>query len=220
LRLVPWIIAITVVGLLLTAAVGGYVFDANWTGVNEISQPKKSTPDIRREKTLWDWLQLLVVPAAVAGVGLWFTWAQSNREQRLENERQQREQAVEDQRTQDDALQAYLEYMGELVVDKNLRSASSDASAAVIARARTLTVLNRLHNSHTSVERGHNKDRRKRSVLQFLYESQLINKGLPVIDLSHANLSNADLSLTVGVGVGGDISLARFNLDSIRKPPD
>jgi hypothetical protein len=52
-------------------------------------------------KTVWDWLHLssaLAVPIVLAFVGLWFT-AQQNA----------RLQHIEEQRTQDEALQAYLD---------------------------------------------------------------------------------------------------------------
>ena len=32
------------------------------------------------DTTLWDWLKLLIVPAVIAGVGVWFNWTQKARE--------------------------------------------------------------------------------------------------------------------------------------------
>jgi len=58
--------------------------------------------------TLWDWLKLLVVPAVLAGGGLWFNAQQRKREQKLANER-----------AQDEALQAYLDHMTQLITDKD-----------------------------------------------------------------------------------------------------
>jgi hypothetical protein len=58
--------------------------------------------------TLWDWLDLLVVPAAIAAGGLWFNAQQSKREQ-----------GIARQRAQDEALQEYLNKMGELILDKD-----------------------------------------------------------------------------------------------------
>jgi hypothetical protein len=49
------------------------------------------------DKSLWEWLKLLIIPAAIAGGGLWF------------GERQrQRELDIANRRAQDEALQAYL----------------------------------------------------------------------------------------------------------------
>jgi hypothetical protein len=58
--------------------------------------------------TLWDWAKLLIVPAVIAGGGLWFNAQQREREQQLANER-----------AQDEALQAYLDQIGQLLFDKD-----------------------------------------------------------------------------------------------------
>jgi uncharacterized protein YjbI with pentapeptide repeats len=146
--------------------------------------------------TLWDWIKLLIVPAVIAGGGLWFNVQQREREQR-----------IADNRAQDDSLQAYLDGMSDLLTKREqpLHGAQPGDSLSTVARARTLTVLGRLDGS------------RKRSVLQFLYESGLIYKEQTILnesdlierrhnivslqqaalrgtDLSRANLFEADLS--------------------------
>jgi Pentapeptide repeats (8 copies) len=146
----------------LGIVIGGYLFEWKWTGL-----PKR---------TLWDWLQLLIIPAVLAGVGLWFN-------------RQQREQELRtaDRRSQDEALQAYLNQMSEMLIppSKDLPSlykARPGDRLRAVARARTLTVLPRLA--------GDGKAR----VVQFLYESGLISGGRPILVLTGANLSGANLS--------------------------
>jgi hypothetical protein len=117
--------------------------------------------------TLWDWLKLLVVPAVIAGGGIWF-----NSQQR------ERELEIAEQRAQDEALQAYLDGMAQLLTDKErpLHRAQPGDNLSSVARARTLTMLPRLDNG------------RKRSVLQFLYESGLIDENRSVLDLRGADL--------------------------------
>jgi uncharacterized protein YjbI with pentapeptide repeats len=152
--------------------------------------------------TLWDWIKLLVIPAVIAGVGIWFNnqqrereleIASQQRERELELAQHQRAQELEiaDQRRQDEALQAYLDQMSQLLLDKarplrkaiiTVRESEEGEDVRVVARARTLTILTRLDSV------------RKASVLHFLYESDLIAKGSLVISLSEADLSNADLS--------------------------
>jgi hypothetical protein len=67
--------------------------------------------------TLWDWLKLLVVPAVIAGGGIWF------------NQRQQaRDQVSADRRTQDDALEAYLDDMTDLMINHHLRGIAQVSS--------------------------------------------------------------------------------------------
>src|SRR5215216_6222550 len=137
------------------------------------------------EKTLWDWLQLLsalAIPVVLAVAGFSFTAWQGERQQAIEAQRANVEQDIEDQRAQDAALQAYLDQMTELILEKNLRDSKEESEVRTLARARTLTVLGRLGPD------------RKRSVVQFLYESYLIRKGNLIIDLEKANLSEANLS--------------------------
>ena len=135
------------------------------------------------DKTLWDWLKLLIVPVVIAAGGIWF-----NRQQR------EREQDIAEQRAQDEALQAYLDEMSRLLTDKDrpLRQAKEDGQAIeddevrTLARARTLTVLARLDGT------------RKWSVLMFLQEAGLIGtKDGPVVSLKWANLQDADLGEVV-----------------------
>ena len=59
--------------------------------------------------TLWDWIKFLIVPAAIAGAGLWFNTQQREREQQIAHNR-----------AQDDSLQAYLDGMSKLLTDKDL----------------------------------------------------------------------------------------------------
>src|SRR5215216_2520079 len=124
-------------------------------------------------KTLWDWLQLLVVPAMLALVGFLLAEAQENIQQQ-----------AEESRAQDEALQAYLEGMGNLLLDEGLLTSQEDEEVRTLARARTLTILGRVDGA------------RKRSVVQFLYESELIEKDQPIVSLSGADLTDADLSGT------------------------
>jgi uncharacterized protein YjbI with pentapeptide repeats len=172
------------------------------------------------DKGLWDWLQLLIVPAALALGVAWLNWTQSQRAREAQEAQQERERAaeetrrareleVENQRAQDAALQAYLDQMSQLLTDKErpLRRAQPGDNLSVVARARTLTVLTRLDGE------------RKQSVLQFLYESGLISRDRPILHLSGANLSGADLSGVLlrganlsGAYLSGAALLIRANL--------
>jgi uncharacterized protein YjbI with pentapeptide repeats len=149
-------IPIAVVVVLLLVRIG---YRYEWTGFGEASHPQWSGgSELRPRKTLWDWLQLLgtlAIPIAVAVAGAWFTTVQSTTQQ-----------AVEEQRAQDDALQAYLDQMGVLLLEKNLRESEPGSEVRTLARARTLTVLSRLDPS------------RKPEVMGFLIEAELITSAL------------------------------------------
>lgn len=138
------------------------------------------------EKKLWDWLQLLsalAIPIVLTIAGFWFTSQQARQQRDIEARRAKAEQFLEEQRAQDTALQAYLDQMGTLMLEENLRGSEGYSEARTLARARTLTVLGRLD------------PERKRSAVQFLYESSLIDKTDSIVDLSDADLSSVDLHL-------------------------
>ena len=72
--------------------------------------------------------------------------------------------------------------MSTLLLEKDLRSSEADSEVRTLARARTLTILVRMNPS------------RKRQVIQFLYEADLI-RGVegrqPIMSLREANLNDA-----------------------------
>ena len=129
-------------------------------------------------QTLWDWLHLLsalAIPVVLAAAGLWFTAQQDHRQQQIETARAQQTQKIETdcaeaerelarERAQDEALQAYLDQMNNLLLAHNLRDSEEYSEVRTLARARTLTVLGRLDSS------------RKRAALGFLSEAQLISR--------------------------------------------
>jgi len=142
------------------------------------------------DKTLWDWLQLLIVPIVLAVASFWFTLQQDTRQQ-----------ATEEQRAQDAALQAYLDKTGELMLkqDAPLRESEEGDEVNTLARSRTLTVLSTLDGE------------RKARVVLFLYESRLIIKDRPVLELRGADLSDAAF---LGLANLSDASLQGVNLSN------
>jgi Zn-dependent protease with chaperone function len=156
------LIAVIVVSIL------GYAYNLNWSGLHG--------------KTFWDWLQLLIIPAVLAVGGYLFNYTTSRNEQKTTQLRGQTERDISSDNQREAALQAYIDNMSELLLDRHLRESGEDDEVRKIARVRTLTVLPRLDGL------------RKRSVLSFLYESGLIGKGKSIVDLSGAELVRANLS--------------------------
>jgi uncharacterized protein YjbI with pentapeptide repeats len=136
------------------------------------------------DKTLWNWLELLIVPAVIAGGGIWFNRQQQERQREDNRQQQERELDLAERRSQDEALQTYLDGMSQLLTDKDrpLHRARPGDSLSTVARARTLTVLTKLDGG------------RKGILLRFLYESGLLNKDTPVFTISGGDLSGADLT--------------------------
>jgi hypothetical protein len=79
----------------------------------------------------------------IAAGGLWFNSQQRARELRIDAQQREREQDIVQQRAQDEAVQAYLNHIGELLLDKDkpLRQSIEGDKPRTLARARTLTVL-------------------------------------------------------------------------------
>jgi uncharacterized protein YjbI with pentapeptide repeats len=155
--------------------------------------------------TPWQWLDLLIIPAVLAIGGYLFTRSE-NRASRV----------VAERRAQDEALQAYLDQMSDMMLPNNDQPTLSDEhppdNLKTVARARTLTVLPRLD--------GDGKAR----VVQFLYEACLNSCMVrdeqgemvvreKVVDLSGANLRDANLFGLVLTGVALDnVNLERAAL--------
>ncbi len=137
--------------------------------VEQETEPTKRPPWWKRlwgwtefgEKTGWQWLELLsalAIPVVLTVAGFWFAAQQEVRE----DKRAKLERELAEQRAQDEALQAYLDQINNLLLERNLRGSQEDSGVRTLARARTLTVLGRLYPS------------RKTAVMQFLVEAELI----------------------------------------------
>ena len=150
-------IGISVALFLIVALIGSYAFGWQWTGF--------------ADATLWDWLRLAIVPVSLAVAAYLFNLSL-----------RKRIEFVEDQREQQNGLEAYLDQLIELSVDKDLRNREELSDIRLLTRARTLTLLWRLDAD------------RKRSLLQFLqHEAKLDGADLKGAVLRKANLRGADL---------------------------
>ena len=149
-----------------------------------------------RGMTVREWLELLIVPVVLALITVVFTWQQNERQQDLETKRTNQAQKIEnlraeaerelaEQRAQDETLQAYLDQMGSLLLEKDLRESQEDSDVRRLARARTLVVLDVLDS------------RRQNRVLRFLEETELIRARPPdrppIISLKYASLRDFEL---------------------------
>jgi uncharacterized protein YjbI with pentapeptide repeats len=173
-------------------------------GKQAAGEPQGRKPWTLREfggKTLWDWLQLLIVPVMLSLITVAFAWQQDIRQDRIENHRAQANRELANQRAQDEALQAYLDQMSGLMLDRGLRTSEEGSSVRLLARARTITILRRLDSERNS------------DILQFLHEAQLISGTDPDVRLDNSNLSGANLSRVAlgGVDLSG-VDLSNANL--------
>src|SRR5215218_1071677 len=123
-------------------------------------------------KEVWEWMDLLIVPLALVVIGLVFTMLQDARQQEIEDQRARQAQKIEnqraeaerelaEQRAQDEALQAYLDQMSQLMLDRKLLEAEPSDAVHTLAQARTSTIILRLDAQHNE------------SVTRFLIDSGL-----------------------------------------------
>ena len=126
-------------------------------------------------KTLWDWLQLLIIPIVLAGGGYLFgTWQHGTDQQRALDQQQA---AI---------LQTYIDNIQDLLLNHNLLKSKQDDDVAILARARTLIALQGLDPV------------RKGLLVKFIFEARLIgfddNNGKthdPIVYVFGADLSGA-----------------------------
>ncbi len=203
------LIVVVVIALIVAVVVSngtgfnGYI---KVSTVHTISGPSAGTVTRTEEyqpgKTLWDLLQLLAalaIPVVVGFGAAWFT-AQQGKVSARENTDNQREAA----------LQAYIDKLSELLLKEHLgcelpstkgELTQKEEEVRKIARVRTLTALEQLDG------------KRKRIILLFLHESELIDKDKTIIALNGANLDGADLNAAYLEGANLDgVSLKRTDL--------
>jgi hypothetical protein len=176
-RGVQWLTVIVAVAVTLGILI--YIgYGLPWTGFG----PRRMGDSVLPPKTLWEWLQLLVIPAMLALGVYWLNQRQKQHEDRLQQAQKEREEEAAIQRAQDDALLAYLDQMSDLIVDREMRKKPDDPDLRRLAQARTLAIL-----------LGLDKDRKRRP-LKLIYELSLIMKEEPILNLKNAGLDTADLS--------------------------
>src|SRR6266481_8147673 len=128
-------VAIGVVAIVLVVAITliivGYWFDwAGFNGYNKVTIAHTisgtnagtviRTEEYQPGRTLWDWLQLLIVPAVLAVGGYLFTFTISRNERKAADRHNQTEREIALDNQRETALQAYIDKMSELLLNKQL----------------------------------------------------------------------------------------------------
>src|SRR5437763_13617366 len=116
LEVICIVVGCIVVIALLVVIAQAYIFNVDVPGL--------------RGKTLWDWLQLLIIPAVLAVGGYLFNYTTSRTEREVTTDRQRQE-----------ALQTFIDKISELLLHEDLRDPDYKGEARTIIRARTLAVL-------------------------------------------------------------------------------
>ncbi|MBW4483569.1 MAG: pentapeptide repeat-containing protein [Tildeniella torsiva UHER 1998/13D] len=156
------------------AVISGLGYDRHWdwVGVSDYTSPQVTEgQEYQRAKTLWDWMELLIVPIALSGGA----WMLSERQRSIE------ESQAEERRRQAD-YENYLAKVWEILEKYNSPDSLNNSDfAKSTLRAWTLGVLRNIDS------------RRKGNVIQYLYETGLIIGASCPVNLRKADLSGANL---------------------------
>jgi hypothetical protein len=172
----------------------GALYQIEGSGLMAFGDP--ATAQFERAKTLWDWMDLLIVPVMLAAGAIWFN-----------HQARQRDEANKQIRYKEDMLQKYFDDMIALLVQHGQNAPQLPGS---VASLRTLVVLRRL--DHDRIQ----------EVLEFLRQigwltgDNAVLKGAKLIqiDLSGADLHFADLTQAVLQGAnlsGVDLTAAELS---------
>ncbi|HEV7804957.1 MAG TPA: pentapeptide repeat-containing protein [Solirubrobacteraceae bacterium] len=172
---------LVVVALAMVFVVLAYRRQWDWTGLTEVRRARGGDEDVQPTKTLWDWLQLLVIPLALAGLAFVVNEAQTQREQRREDDRAKLKRAVSTDAAHEDTLRAYLTQMSGLMLDRRLLRSKRLSDVQAVARTATLTAVRRLDGE------------RRGLAIKFLDEARLLKRGAAKVNLAGADLRSADL---------------------------
>lgn len=164
-------IIITIVLLALLGYIAYLAFlpePPDWTGFGE----RVKDPNIQPAKTLFDWLKLLIIPLSLVLLGWSYKEAEKSKAKNSEEERSRNE-----------TLNSFFNVITDLLQNHNLANSPSIQTRAM-AKARINMTLSQLDGA------------RKGQVLQFLYESDLIDIS-PKLRLLGANFNDSILDQIV-----------------------
>ena len=163
---------------LLRTIMAGY--GAAWTGFGDYALPGGNYV---RGKTLWDWMELLIIPLFLAVGAFILQRSESSVEREIAADRQQ--EAV---------LHAYLDRMGDLLLSEKLQEAASE-KALNIMRVRTLTVLRGLNAARKNIVLGFLRDIEQGGKQEYKLSVAFDLEGadLKGVDLNNANFEHARL---------------------------
>ncbi|MCB9418801.1 MAG: pentapeptide repeat-containing protein [Ardenticatenaceae bacterium] len=215
-KITAWLF-ITLILVISILVILGYIFSWAPIGVVKYSYKTDGTLEgVKDIKTLWDWLDLFIIPVLIA-VGIWWItrldekakWHQEKqdeinrklREDQFRTEQQtkhdlEKELSIDTQRQVN--LESYFDRITNLILEWGLLDSSDESAVRTIARAITLATFRGLD--------GHRKGR----LVRFLAEAKLISGPQPKIILSGADMRQINLQKANF----NNINLTRANLSN------
>ena len=184
------VLTIALLGVSVIVALAQIDYGCDWTGFGQCVTLKQNNEEIRPGKTLWDWMNLLIVPVVLAVGGILYNRAERQKEQRR----------IDDS-LQEAVLSAYLDRISNLLLNNNLRGEKANMAARDVALGWTTMALPRLNGE------------RKGVVLQFLHGANLLNKDDPVLPLGDVDLSGISLHAWLEDIYLNGANMAKANLE-------
>ncbi len=176
-----------VLGIVIDQSVGW-----SWLGfvaadAQEMAQEASELIIIREapnSKTLWDLLELIIVPASLLLIGFVLSQRQDRRADRQAQHREKIDREIAQDQAEETAMQNYFDAIADLLPQIKKNDQEGGKEARELVRIRTLTLLPRLNGQ------------RKGYVLLFLNELKLIGTKdqEPLIDIAGSNLQGLDLT--------------------------
>jgi uncharacterized protein YjbI with pentapeptide repeats len=152
-----------------------------WLGVGERRWKKAPDEEVQPAKTLWDWLQLLIVPAILVAVTFAWSATQTRSDNKREDRRIAADRAAAGEARQDATLRGYLDQMSGLMLHEKLLTSKKGDGVSAVARTVTLATVRRLDGE------------RRGDVVRFLSEARLLKGKNPRVLLNGADLGDAHL---------------------------
>jgi uncharacterized protein YjbI with pentapeptide repeats len=136
---------------------------------------------IRRTRSLWDWFQLLLVPALLIAGLLWLNLQQDQTSIALGRQQRENELKIAQEQQQMMLVTNYIDRIADMLLHEKLLHSATIDDVRVVAQAETMTLLPQLDG------------KRKGMVVLFLMQTKLINNDFRVISLREADLRGAQL---------------------------
>lgn len=199
---VLWGIAVLVLVGLIFVVFLGYYNSWAWVGVVEYVYEKGQLKEVGGTKTLWDWLDLLVVPLFIALAAIL-----------INQVIQQKQTEIADEQQFEQALKDYFRTMSRLLLKHDLYHTKRNDDVRFIAMAYTNNILRQLDS------------KRKGFVLDFLFTTDLIRcqlgadwkivsskeKPRPIIAITKTDLTK----LVLPEGLWGGAKLSQIYLKDV-----
>lgn len=235
---IAFIIAAAIVGLALISWAAYLRWGLGWTWADGTGfGPYVNTDEkLIRGKTLWDWMELLIIPLVLALGAFWLERSERSNDRKIAKERFESEQKLTDQRIENEQKLANQRREDDIKLAENRRSEdqakSKDQQQETVLQAYIDKMTELLLDKKLSLIYSTSESQvwvvartrtlttlpqlnpvRKGILLKFLFEAKLILSSLPkdeepIISLRGADLSQADLR---GIDLNG-VNLSESNL--------